>query len=412
VAKSLDAGKDWPAVVVGGVFQTGLNLMRDLIAHGVNAVGIDHVLDHEGFHSTIGRSIAAPDPDTQPAEWVQFLQGLSRELAGVNRPKPVFICTADAFVTALGRHEQELRGYYTFSPAAAVQAALTSKETQYELAVRHGFPHPRTAYIRARADLLAFIQEAHFPCLLKPLSHREWGSLPSDSPLFNQKVVVAETADQLLNYYALSEPYRPNVIAQEIIQGPDWEKYCYFGVYARDGSLLGNAVVRELRCHPIFFGVPTALKPVIDEEITSLCDRFFRATGYSGICEIEMKRDTRDGKIKLIEVNARFTGAGDCAIYMGVETGWLHYLDLIGRNPAPATAKHFDFHHVMLKPEFIAVPRYLSKGILKWRDVAAVYRGPVKFYDLNPRDWKLFFRTLVLCARYLAGGMVRHFQGK
>ena len=44
-------------------------------------------------------------------------------------------------------------------------------------------------------------------------------------------------------------------------------------------------------------------EPVIDEDADRVCDRFLRRIGYVGICEIEMKRDTRDGRVKLIEAN-------------------------------------------------------------------------------------------------------------
>jgi predicted ATP-grasp superfamily ATP-dependent carboligase len=408
----IHAEKDWPPAVVGGVFQNGLNLMRTLISHGVRAVGVDHIAEHEGFRSSYGRSYAAPDPDRNPAEWVAFMQHFSRELTGWAAKKPVFICTADAFVAALGAHGEALRDFYIFSPAARLQAALNTKETQNELADRYAFPRPLTAHIKSRADLQAFAAQAQFPCLLKPLSNREWGYLPEGNPLRGQKVATADSAAELLSHYAHTEPYRPDVVAQEIIEGPDTEKYAYFAAYACDGSLLGSAVARELRCHPIFFGGASVMHPVVDEEIATLCDRFFRAMGYAGDCEIELKRDARDGRLKLIEVNARFTGSSDVAACMGVETGWLHYLDLIGRKPEPVQASRFDFHHICLKLDCMALPGYLSRGVITWREAIVPYRGKVEFYDLDMRDWKLASGTILRCARYLAGGALRHFRGR
>ena len=87
---------------------------------------------------------------------------------------------------------------------------------------------------------------------------------------------------------------------------------------------------KELRCDPIGFGPASVTEPVRDEETDGVCDRFLRSIGYAGICEIEMKRDTRDGQVKLIEANPRLSGGGDAAPYAGVDTCWLHYLDLIG----------------------------------------------------------------------------------
>ena len=90
-----------------------------------------------------------------------------------------------------------------------------------------------------------------------------------------------------------------------------------------------------MRCDPPLFGSASVVSPVKDDETETLCDRFLQGLAYVGICEIEVKRDERDGCVKLIEVNPRFSVTADCAKYVGVELGWLHYLDLAG--PAPAS---------------------------------------------------------------------------
>lgn len=406
----LRAEKNWPPAVVGGVFQTGLNLMRDLIAKGVRAVGVDNDPGHEGFRSSFGKSYLCPNPDEHPREWVDFMRRLASELGGTPERKPVFICAADVWVAALGAHEAELRECYAFSSAAHLQAALTTKEQQYPLADLHGFPRPLTAYIQSKDDLLSFIEQAHFPCLLKPLSQREWSSLPEGNPLREKKVATAATAEELQSQYELSAPHRPNVMAQEIIGGPDTSKYCFFGIYASDGSLLSSGVVQELRTHPMYFGIPSIVRPVIDEEVSALCDGFFRAIGYVGIGEIEVKRDARDGKLKLVEANPRFTGSGDSASYMGVEMGWLHYLDLIGQKPRPVAASRFDFHHIGLKHDCAAFPPFLSAGLVTWRETIAPYRGKVALFDFDLRDPRLAASTLATCTRYLAGAVWRYLK--
>lgn len=405
-------GSDWPVAVIGGVFQTGLNLMRDLIRKGVRAVGVSHELEHEGFRSRYGKCYVCPNPDEQPVQWVDFMQGLSRDLQRDGGPKPVFICSADQWVTALATHEQALRDYFTFSPGAQIQSALTNKDDQYALADQYDFPRSLTAQIHSTEDARAFAAQASFPCLLKPLTAREWDALPEGNLLRGKKIVVSQTPEELLAHYAETEPHRPNVVAQELIQGPDKCKYCYFAVYGSDGGLLSNGVVQEYRTHPKFFGMASVTRPVVEPEVLSVCDRFFQAIGYVGICEIELKRDTRDGKIKLIEVNPRFTGSGDAASYMGVETGWLHYLDLIGQKPEPAPASRFDFYHICLKLDCMAFPGYLSDRDLTWRDVITPYRGKREYYDLDWNDPRLAATTILKCARYLAGGLWRHLKSK
>jgi predicted ATP-grasp superfamily ATP-dependent carboligase len=405
-------GPDWPPVVVGGVFQTGLNLMRDLIRKGVKAFGIDSDLQHEGFRSRYGKSYPCPDPDLQPAEWVAFMQSLARDLKNKYGVKPVFICAADQWVTALGAHQEALRDHYTFSPGATIQSALTNKDEQYALADKYDFPRPLTAEIRCTADVDAFIERAMFPCLLKPLSAREWDNLPEGSPMRGLKIATAETPGQLIALYSGLEPYRPNVIAQELIQGPNTNMFCYFSVYATGGSLLSSGCVQEIRNHPKRYGAPSIIHPVSEPEILSLCDRFLRAVGYVGICEIEVKRDSRDGIFKLIEVNPRVTGSGDAASYMGVETGWLHYLDLIGQKPEPVPASRLDFYHIGLKWDFMISPACLQAGILTWHDALVPYRTEREFFDLDLHDWRLAVETLYKCGRYAAGAAWRSLRAK
>jgi D-aspartate ligase len=394
----------WPPVVVASVFQTGLNLMRGLIGHGVRAVGVDTETTNEGFRSIYGKSHVCPNPDLQPSEWVRFMQSLSRELGS----KPVIIPAADIFVSALGRHAEALQDYYIFANSSvALQAALATKEQQYALAKEYGLPCPRTEHVRNSQSLREFASTAQFPCLLKPKQHREWETLPTGNTLRGRKLVTAETAEELMRHYDLVQAYRPDVVVQEIIAGPDSAKYCYLSAYGRDGSRLGYCVVQEFRAQPVFFGSASIVQPVEDDEIQSVCDRFLREIGYVGLCEIEVKRDVRNGKLMLVEVNPRFSGTADSASYAGVDVGWLHYLDLIGYNVEPASPNRFHFRHIVLRREIPAAIKYLQEGMITWRELMDSYRFPLEFFDLDMRDWRVTAGTLKFCVRSVGGALLR-----
>jgi predicted ATP-grasp superfamily ATP-dependent carboligase len=298
----------------------------------------------------------------------------------------------------LGRYADELAPYYRFSPAAKLQASLSTKERQYALAEEHGMPRPRTAYVQSNGDLRAFIQQARFPCLLKPRHDREWATLPEGNPRRGTKAVVTPSESDLLAQYGFVEPYRPEAVVQELIVGPDNHKHCYLAVYGSDGSRLGHCVVRELRCNPTQLGSAMMEEPVIDPEIDEVCDSFLRKIGYTGLCEIEVKRDAADGKVKLIEVNPRFSGTGDCSLYAGVEVGWLHYLDLIGKRPAPVEP-HGDFHHINLRLEVPGVLNHVANGLLTWSEVWRSYRGHLAFYDFDLRDLRVTRKNLWACTK-------------
>ncbi len=301
---STESGR--PPAVVASVFQTGLNLMRDLEEKGIRVVGVDCNPANPGFRSRYGRSFLCPNPDTEPDGWLDFMLSLSTAMG----EKPVLIAAADIYVSAIRRHAEALGQHFIFSESGCLlQATLSTKEKQYALAREYGLPSPRAAYIEAVDELEAFCDGARFPVLLKPRSHREWESLPKDNPLWGRKTISAITREELISHYRSVYPLVPEAVAQEEIVGPDSAKYCYLSVYAQAGHRLGACVVQELRAYPILYGCATLVEPVVDEEIDRVCNKFLLSIGFVGLCEIELKRDSRDGKLLLIEVQSRDSAA-------------------------------------------------------------------------------------------------------
>jgi hypothetical protein len=159
---------------------------------------------------------------------------------------------------------------------------------------------------------------------------------------------------------------------------------------------------RELRCDPVGFGPASVSEPVEDAETDAVCDRFLRSIGYVGICEIEMKWDSHDGRVKLIEANPRLSGGGDAAPYAGVDLCWLNYLDLIGQRVVPVAPRPDDFRHIVVRSDGKTVAAYWRAGLISWHDVRHSYRLPLRFYDLDPRDWRYSLETLLIAGRSFA----------
>ena len=110
-------------------------------------------------------------------------------------------------------------------------------------------------------------------------------------------MAIAQDADTLIENYRLASIINPNVILQEIIQGPDTAKRVYLACYDVAGDRIANAMFRELRCDPVGFG-PASISASLwsDPQADAICDTFLRSIGYVGVCEIEMKWDSRDGR--------------------------------------------------------------------------------------------------------------------
>lgn len=404
---ALDVG-DRPPAVIAGAFQTGVLGARSLLRHGISAVLFDCNRSYPGFGSVYGPARLCPDPDSEPDAWLDFMIILGRDLGR----KAVLIPSSDQFVTAIARHAAALRQHFILSPGVELQGLLADKQSQYELAAANGMPMPRTQRATSTENVERFAAAAVFPCLMKPTHFREWRRLPAGHPLLNAKIAIADTPAELVEHYRQVERVTPEVMLQEIIQGPDTAKRVYLSCYGSDGTRIAHAMFRELRCHPVGFGPATVSEPVVDPETDAVCDRFLRRIGYVGICEIEMKRDNRDGKVKLIEANPRLSGGGDAAPYAGVDLCWMHYLDLIGETTAPVGPRGNDFRHIVLRADGAAIPAYIRAGLMNWRDLFRSYRPPLAFYDLDWRDWRYSMASVLIFLRSLLRGAARNTRRK
>jgi predicted ATP-grasp superfamily ATP-dependent carboligase len=144
-----------------------------------------------------------------------------------------------------------------------------------------------------------------------------------------------------------------------------------------------------------------------DPETSRMCDHFLSSLGFWGLCEIELKRDTRDGQVKMIEANPRFSVTADAGYYAGVDLGWLHYLDLIGKDVQPVEPSTRDFRHIVLTRDFDAIPSYRREGLLSLGELLHSYRPPVHFFDFDLLDPRVTARTMVELARLAARPLLR-----
>ena len=384
---------DWPSVVVAGAFQTGVVLMRDLRKRGLKVCAFDCVPGQPGFKTIYGKTHLCPNPDIDPAGWMRFMLDLRQQLGGVN---PVLIPSADIFVSAIAEHASELAKHFVFcAEAMPVQALLATKKRQYEVAAKFGMPVPRTKFVGSLEEIREFSREASFPCIVKPVHFRDWQKAAANHPLYCEKLTMAASPEELESKYLLAAAINPEMVVQEIIQGPDTAKLVYLSCYGKDGTRLGSALFRQMRTMPMNYGSASIVEPIDDTEAHDLADNFLRNVGYAGICELELKRDTRDGTVKLIEANPRYSVTSDAATYVGVELGWLHYLDLIGQPVVPVGTQRWNVRHIVLSRDFGCIKQYRKAGLLTWGELLKSYRPPVGFFDFDVRDWRVTLDTAI-----------------
>lgn len=378
--------------------------MRSLARHQLEVHAIDSRPGEPIFRTVYGTAHLCPDSDRQPLEWLNFMT----ELSGRIGRKPVLISSSDQYVSAIAEHADALEPHFTFCRSGVgTQALLATKKKQYEIAGEFGMPVSTTRYVESPEDVREFAGTATFPAILKPLHFREWKKIPSNHPLFEKKLIVVASARELEDQYLVAAKINPRMVVQEMIEGPDTAKLVYLSCYDRNSRRIASCMVREIRTQPMSFGSATVVEPVDDAETDRLCDEFLRKLGYFGLCEIELKRDSRDGRVKMIEANPRFSATSDAAVYAGVDLGWIHYLDLAGETVTPVAGDGRFFRHIQLFQDTVCFRSYMQAGLLTWPAFLKSYQGRVFFFDFDLHDRRIALRTVVSVVKTLAKSSIQ-----
>jgi D-aspartate ligase len=125
-------------------------------------------------------------------------------------------------------------------------------------------------------------------------------------------------------------------MVQEIVPGGGETQFSYAAL-CRDGVPLASLIARRTRQYPVEFGRASTFVETVDcPDPVAPSERLLREIGYTGLIELEYKRDPRDGVLKLLDMNPRVWGWLTLCGRAGVDFPWLLWLQVSGREvPAP-----------------------------------------------------------------------------
>ncbi|MDT7742008.1 MAG: D-aspartate ligase [Actinomycetota bacterium] len=260
-------------------------------------------------------------------ERVAFL----RELAMSNGLRGwALIPSSDVSAAMVARRHDDLASHYMHTtPPWDVLRWAYDKRLTYELAERVGVPCPVTL---GRADALDAVR---FPAVLKPAVKEHVNALTT------AKAWRVDDADQLLRRHAeavqLLEP--DLLVVQELIPGGG-ETQLSYAALCRDGVPVASLSARRTRQYPADFGrASTFVETVECAEVVQPSMWLIDAMRYTGLIEIEYKRDPRDGVLKLLDMNPRVWGWHTLCGRAGVDFPWLLWLMISGQELPSSNAR-------------------------------------------------------------------------
>jgi D-aspartate ligase len=246
----------------------------------------------------------------------------------------VLFPTRDETVMAFSQQRERLSEFFRVTtPEWESTRWAWDKNNTYKLAEQLGIPAPQTWNVSSVEELEGLY--SRLPLAIKPAIKENFFYATG------AKAWRAETPEQLQKLFRAAEQKIPcnEIMIQEIIPG-DGDSQLSYCAFFRDGAAHSSLVATRMRQHPREFGRAATYVETTDlPEVEELGQRFLKAIDFYGIAEVEFKRDSRDGRYKILDVNARAWGFHALGPAAGVDFPYLLFADQLGYPVEPSKGR-------------------------------------------------------------------------
>ncbi|MFE8942464.1 ATP-grasp domain-containing protein [Streptomyces sp. NPDC007856] len=295
-------------------------------------------------------------PTTGAEDQGHLVEGLLRIGRRIGRPA-VLVPTDEEAAVLIAEHQDDLAGCFLFPRVdPSLPRRLASKQGLHELCVEHGIASPASAFPESYEDIVAFADTARFPVVAK---NRE-AFVRRKQPAVNGTTRIA-TREGLL---ALARDWgeRPGVILQEYLPREEAEDWIVHACFDQDASPVALFTGVKVRSWPPHAGMTANAYVVDNPELTDLAARFIKQIGYSGIIDLDLRFDRRDGQYKLLDFNPRM--GAQFRLFeneSGVDVVRAMHLNLTGR-PVPEGEQRAGHRYIVENIDLPALLAYRRSG--------------------------------------------------
>lgn len=306
------------AVVVNAENANGYGVVVNLGRKGIPVVSVDCNSKSVVFLSRYTQKALCHDPDQSEDAFIDFLVNLGKSI----QPKPVLFVTGDLRLLVVLRHREKLELYYHMpSPSLEIASKLVDKIQFYRALESLGIPHATTYIPDDLSEVIGISQTLDYPYIIKPVQSSVFARV------FQNKCLRAGSARELVSLYQKGTAVEDQLIIQKELAGS--ERYLVYMYFNRDGKPVAVCCYKKQRITPIDYGNACACETMWDQEVVDLALRFLQEIGYSGLAEAEIQRDANDGRLKLVEINARSTTQTRLAARCGMNMEYMAYREAL-----------------------------------------------------------------------------------
>jgi predicted ATP-grasp superfamily ATP-dependent carboligase len=310
-------------LIMDGEQRSSLAVVRSL---GQRGVLVDVAAASEESLAGVSRfasgGIVAPSPTREPLRFQEWFKDVARRNT-YEMLLPMTDASVNLVTQVIGENVIEAR---IPLPSHRVCMTIQDKGLVMSIAQQVSVPSPATWQPGSETELNEVLTRISFPVVVKPrfsarLNGNQWVRGP---------VSYAHNAEELRTAFtqSLREGFPP--LIQEMIYGEGRGVF----LFVWDGKLKAAFCHRRLREKPPWGGVSVLRDSVpYDAQLVDDSFRLLQSLGWDrGAAMVEYKRDSRDGRLKLMEINGRFWGSLQLAVDAGMDIPWMAYQAACGEN--------------------------------------------------------------------------------
>ena len=216
--------------------------------------------------------------------------------------------TSDYEVLLLAKNRDLLAERGVVAPVPPFEGAMAAfdKVATPALATEVGLPAPRAIGVRDVAEAREAARELGLPVVVKPgFSFGGYG------------VGAARSLDEVAELVEHAQIFAPSVVVQEYVPGSS--EPSIHAVLDTAGGIVAAFTVEKLRYAGASLSTAVRIAPDLPEADAALA--LARKLGVRGFVTVQLKRDSRDGSHKLIEVNPRLGANARIVVRLALRFG-------------------------------------------------------------------------------------------
>jgi len=348
------------AFVLGKYITTGLGVCRCLGNLGIPVLWLDSSYKQIGFSSKYCVGKKCPSPRDNEKEYVNFLLNIGEKL----NQKAILFPIGDIEVLTILKNKKALENFYNFPMADLdITNKFLNKKLFYNILRKMDIEYPRTFFPKNLPDLKSISKKLTYPCFIKPSYS---ASFVVD---FKTKMFLVNNSKQLINFYNKAKSKNQEIMIQEIIPGDATCMYSFNGYYDKDFILNGSFTSRRIRQWPKMAGCACFMETLIVPEIADIISPIIKKIGYFGVIDSDFKKDPRDGRFKLLDVNPRFWMQISLPARCGINLPYITYMKTLGRKVDKTSISKENVKWLFMIDDIRSAKMGISKGeisFLKW----------------------------------------------